>query len=208
MKLESDVMKDQITESALSQAGLDLLFEKAHTSYGWQDRAVAPELLTQLVDLSVMGPTAFNQQPMRVIFVQSDEAKARLVPLMAEGNRARVQAAPVTAILCYDPEFWENLPELFPAFDARPFFNTNPAGALESAQRNGTLQAGYMILAARALGLDCGPMSGFDADAVTREFVGDRKWVVNFVLTLGYGDPAATQPRNPRLGLDRIGEVL
>lgn len=196
------------TTVALAQAELDLLFGQARTHYGWEDREVSDAVLKQALDLAVMGPTAFNQQPLRVIFVRSPEAKAKLAPALSKGNLDKTMAAPATAIMCYDLDFWKNLPEVFPAMDARPFFDGNPAGARESAVRNGTLQAGYFLLAARALGLDCGPMSGFDKAAVAQAFLQGRNWEVNFLINLGHGDPAKVQPRGVRLGFDRVAEVL
>lgn len=194
--------------AALPQAGLDLLFEVAQTHNGWQDRPVAPALLEQVLDLAKMGPTAMNQQPLRVIFVQSPEAKARLAPAMSKGNLDKTMAAPATAIMCYDLEFWRNLPELWPHADVSAGFRDKPEVARDNAQRNGTLQAGYFIMAARALGLDCGPMGGFDRGKVAAAFLDGRPWEVNFLINLGYGDASRVHPRNPRLPFARMAEVL
>ncbi|EEW25910.1 malonic semialdehyde reductase [Rhodobacter ferrooxidans] len=189
--------------------GLDLLFRDARTHYGWDGRPVTDATLQQALALAAMGPTAFNQQPLRVIFVRSPAAKARLAPALSAGNLEKTMAAPATAIICFDLEFWRNLPELFPAFPAaQGIFEGNPDGARASAQRNGTLQAGYFILAARALGLDCGPMSGFDAAKVAAAFLDGRPWEVNFLINLGHGDPAQVQPRGPRLNFARMAQIL
>ncbi len=194
--------------AALPEAGLDLLFRAAQTHHGWQDRPVPDDLLRAALDLAKMGPTAFNQQPLRVIFVTSPEGKARLSPAMSRGNHDKTMAAPVTAIMCCDLEFWRNLPELWPAADVRGFYDKSPEAARESAARNGTLQAGYFILAARALGLDCGPMSGFDRAKVAAAFLHGRPWEVNFLVNLGYGLPEKVNPRAPRLPFGRMAEIV
>lgn len=192
----------------IGEAALAAVFG-AQTAHGWLDRPVPPDLIRRVVDLAGMGPTAFNQQPMRLILVQSPEAKARLAPALSNANRAKTLAAPVTAIVCHDRGFWRNLPELWPAADVRPFFDGRPEAAAESARRNGTLQAGYLVLAARALGLGAGPMSGFDRAQVAAAFAADRpEWEVDMLVNLGWADPAAARPRNPRLGLDRIAVTL
>ncbi|QYK40000.1 MAG: malonic semialdehyde reductase [Paracoccaceae bacterium] len=194
---------------AVDEAALETIFA-AHTAHGWQDRPVPESLLRRMVDLAGMGPTAFNQQPLRVILVTSAEGKARLAPAMSRGNRDKTMAAPVTAILCRDLGFWRNLPDLWPAQDVRGFYDGRPEAALASATRNATLQAGYLVLAARALGLGAGPMSGFDAAAVTAAFLDgpDRaEWQVDFLMNIGFADPAANRPRLPRLGFDRIARM-
>jgi 3-hydroxypropanoate dehydrogenase len=186
--------------------GLDAVF-CARTAHGWQDRPVPDALLRRVVELAAMGPTAFNQQPLRVIFVTSAEGKARLAPALSRSNRDKTLAAPVTAILCRDLGFWRALPVLWPAQDVRPFYDGRPAAAAASALRNATLQAGYLIIAARALGLGAGPMAGFDAAAVAAAFLTapeTAEWEVDFLLNLGWADPAAHRPRGPRLPFDRI----
>ncbi len=194
--------------SQLSAAGQDLLFHTGRTHNGWQDRAVSDTLLQQVLDLAKMGPSTMNCQPLRVIFIRSPEAKAKLPAVMSPGNLAKTLAAPATALMCYDLEFWRNLPVLFPAYDAAHGFRDNPAAALEVATRNGGLQAGYFIMAARALGLDCGPMSGFNAAKAQEVFVGARPWKVNFMINLGYGDPSALYPRGPRLDFAAMAEII
>jgi 3-hydroxypropanoate dehydrogenase len=192
---------------ALAQAGLDLLFA-AHTHHAWDARPVAEATLRRLVELAFGGPTAFNQQPLRVIFVTSPEAKARLAPALSRSNRDKTLAAPVTAILCHDLRFFDHLPRLWPQADVRSWYDGQPGPARDSAFRNATLQAGYFLMAARALGLDCGPMSGFDAAVVAAAFLEGRDWEVGFLMNLGHGDPAAVRPRNPRLGFDEVAAIL
>ena len=175
------------------------LFYDSRTHSYWLDKPVAHELLHELYDMMKLGPTSANCSPARLVFVTSTAGKERLVPLMAEGNREKTKLAPVTVLVAYDTEFYEQLPKLLPQADARSWFVGKPALIEEAAFRNGSLQGGYLIMAARALGLDCGPMSGFDAEGINREFFADRKWKINFICNLGYGDPDKLHPRNPRL---------
>lgn len=183
----------------LDAAGLDLLFREARTHNAWQERSVEPALLHQIYNLVKWAPTSANCEPQRIIFLTSAAAKEKLRPALAQGNLAKTMAAPVTAILAYDMRFYDNLPQLFPHTDARSWFVGNDAVIEATAFRNGSLQAGYFILAARALGLDCGPMSGFDADLVNKTFFPDGRYRVNLLCNLGYGDPAGLHPRAPRL---------
>ncbi|HMO71902.1 MAG TPA: malonic semialdehyde reductase [Paracoccaceae bacterium] len=192
----------------VGEAALDALFG-THTAHGWLDRPVPRGLIRRMVDLAGMGPTAFNQQPLRLILVDSAGAKARLSPALSGANRAKTMAAPVTAILCHDRGFWRHLPEVWPAQDVRGYFDGQPQAAAESARRNGTLQAGYLIMAARALGLGAGPMSGFDRAKVAAAFTADRQeWEVDMLVNIGWADPAAFRPRNPRLGFDRMAAFV
>jgi nitroreductase len=154
------------------------------------------------------GPTSANCWPLRVVFVKSPAAKARLLPLMMEGNRAKVQAAPVTAILGMDMAFHEQLPKLFPHTDAKSWFVGNQPLIEATAFRNSSLQGAYFMLAARALGLDCGPMSGFDADKVNAEFFAGTTVKANFICSLGYGDPAGLFPRSPRPAFDEVCTIV
>ena len=186
----------------LSDEALDLLFRSARTHNAWQDRAVSDTLLEALYDLAKMGPTSANCSPMRLVFVKSQSAKERLMPALLEGNRAKTMAAPVTVIIGYDTEFYERLPALFPHADAKSWFVGNDDLIESTAFRNGSLQGAYVMLAARALGLDCGPMSGFDNEEVDRLFFPDGKVRSNFLCNLGYGDPAGLFPRSPRLGFE------
>jgi 3-hydroxypropanoate dehydrogenase len=185
----------------LSSQTLDTLFLQARTHNDWLDKPVDDALLRQIWDLARMGPTSANCSPMRVVFVKSAEAKARLQPALMEGNRAKTLAAPVTAIFGNDSRFYDLLPKLFPHTDARAWF-AGPGKeevAATTAFRNGTLQAAYFMLAARALGLDCGPMSGFDNAMVDREFFPGGKIKSNFICNLGHGDQDRLFPRSPRL---------
>lgn len=182
----------------LDAAALDLLFRNARTHNGWLAKPVPDSLLAELHNLMKWGPTSANCWPLRVVYVKSPEAKARLVPLLMEGNRAKTQAAPVTALLGMDLDFPETLPKLFPHTDAKSWFAGNAPLIEATAFRNSSLQGAYFMLAARALGLDCGPMSGFDAERVNAEFFAGTHVKTNFICNLGYGDAAALFPRSPR----------
>jgi 3-hydroxypropanoate dehydrogenase len=196
----------------LDDAALDALFRAARTHNGWQDKPVSDALLQALWELAKMPPTSANCSPMRVLFLKAKEAKARLLPMLLEGNRAKTMQAPVTAIIGYDLEFYERLPHLFPHTDARAWFVGKPELIATTAFRNGTLQGAYLIMAARALGLDCGPMSGFDNEAVDAAFfppgIFGGKVKSNFLCNLGYGDPAAIMPRHPRLAFDEACKII
>jgi 3-hydroxypropanoate dehydrogenase len=183
----------------LDAAALDLLFLEAHTQRQWIDRAVPDALLRQAYELARMAPTSANCQPLRIHFIRSAAAKEKLKPALSEGNVEQTMSAPVTAIFAADHEFYEFLPKLYPQADARSWFTGSEKAAREAAQLNATLQAGYFILAARGLGLDCGPMGGFDRAKVNAAFFADSAWKALFLCNLGYGDPAGYRPRNPRL---------
>jgi len=184
------------------------LFTQARTQNGYLDRPVSDEQLHQLYELMKWGPTAANSGPARLAFVRSPEAKARLLACMNPGNVAKVQQAPVTVVVGMDLEFHHKLPVLFPHVDARAWFEGKPAAIEASAFRNSSLQGGYLILAARALGLDCGPMSGFDAAKVDAAFWAGTAVKTNFVCTLGHGDPAKVLPRLPRLAFEEACRLL
>ena len=184
------------------------IFEEAHTHNGWQDKPVPDDLLRRVYDLAKFGPSCANSCPMRVVFVKSAEAKARLKPSLNEGNVEKTMKAPATAIIAYDTEFYELLPRLSPQRDFRSVYANNPPLAQETAFRNGSMQGGYFIIAARALGLDCGPMSGFDNAKVDAEFFPDGRWKSNFLCNLGYGDPAQVRPRNPRPSFEEACRIL
>ena len=192
----------------LDAAALDQLFRAARSQNAWQDKPVPDSLLVELHDLMKWGPTSANCWPLRVVFVKSAAAKARLIPLMMEGNRPKVQAAPVTAILGMDLAFYEQLPKLFPHTDAKSWFVGNQSLIDATAFRNSSLQGAYFMLAARALGLDCGPMSGFDADQVNAEFFADTTVKANFICGLGHGDPAGIFPRSPRPAFDEVCTIV
>ena len=195
-------------DAPLSDAALSQLFTEARSRNAWTDRPVDPALLQRLYDLTKFGPTAVNASPARFVFITSPEAKARLVPLMSEGNRAKTQQAPVNLIIAQDIDFHDHLPTLFPhAPGARDWF-ADEAGRRESAFRNASLQGGYLMIAARALGLDVGPMSGFDAAGVKAEFFPDSKVEPNFIVNLGYGSDENLFGRSPRLSFDQAAQIL
>lgn len=196
------------TAKILDDHALDILFREARTFNSWQKKDVSDVLLQALYDLLKWGPTSANCSPVRVVFVKSPEAKKKLDPYMDAGNKAKTLAAPVTALIAYDMKFYDHLPKLFPHTDARSWFAGKDAAILDAAVRNGTLQGGYLILAARALGLDCGPMSGFDKAGVKKTFFADQDVQVNFVCNLGYGDTASLYPRNPRLTFDEACKIV
>lgn len=185
----------------LDDNALEQLFLKARTHNAWQDRPVPQELLQRLYDLVKMAPTSANCSPARFVFVHTAEGKERLKPALSAGNLDKTLAAPVTVIVAHDLRFAERLPYLFPHTDARPWF-ADPKVAETTAFRNGTLQVAYLILAARALGLDTGPMSGFDQAKVDEAFFKDTGYRSNVLVNLGYGDAAALFPRSPRLPFD------
>ncbi|MCA2377924.1 MULTISPECIES: malonic semialdehyde reductase [Agrobacterium] len=188
--------------TALDDKALATLFTEARTHNGWTDKPVSDETLGALYDLTKMGPTSANCSPGRFVFVRSPEAKEKLRPALSSGNLEKTMAAPVTVIAAIDSEFYEKLPVLFPHADARSWFTSSPAVAEETAFRNGTLQAGYLILAARALGLDTGAMSGFDKGKVDAAFFAGTTWKSNFLINLGHGDPSKLFGRLPRLGFE------
>lgn len=194
--------------SALDTKALDQLFNTARTHNAWQPRDVPDGLLHQLVDLLKMGPTSANCSPARFVFVRSAAGKARLKPLLMDGNVDKTMTAPVTAIIATDHRFYDHLPKLFPHTDAKAWFTGNKEFADLSAFRNGTLQGGYFILAARSLGLDCGPMSGFDNAGADKEFFPGTDVKSNFLCNLGYGDPAGLMPRSPRFAFDEMARII
>lgn len=184
----------------LSEASLDQLFRSARTFNAWLPKDVSDEQLHQLYDLAKFGPTSANSSPMRVVFVKSKAAKAKLEPFLSDGNRAKTMEAPVTAIVATDHEFYEQLPRLFPHADARSWFAGNQPLIDTTAFRNATLQGAYVLMAARALGLDCGPMSGFDNAGVDAAFFAGTAIKSNFLISIGYGDASRNLfPRSPRL---------
>jgi 3-hydroxypropanoate dehydrogenase len=187
---------------------LDLLFRTARTHNGWQDKPVPESLLHELFDLAKMAPTSANCSPMRVVFVTTPEGKERLKPSLSAGNLEKTMAAPVTAIIAYDTKFYDELPRLFPHADARSWFTSNQALIDITAMRNGTLQGAYLMLAARAVGLDCGPMSGFDNAKVDAEFFPDGRFKSNFLCNLGYGDPSKLFPRSPRFAFEDACKIV
>lgn len=193
----------------LSDAALDQLFRTARTYNGYVDKPVGEEQLHAIWDLMKFGPTSANCLPARILWVTSEEGKEKLAALALPANGDKIRKAPVTAIIGMDLEFHENLPELFPHADAKSWFDSNAELAQTTAFRNSSLQGAYFILAARALGLDTGPMSGFDNDAVDKAFFADQPKVKsNFIATLGYGDPATIFERSPRPGFERFNRLV
>jgi 3-hydroxypropanoate dehydrogenase len=182
-------------------------FLHARTPRAWTDRPVDEETFRHLYDLVKLGPTSANASPARYVFIRSQEAKDRLRPALTHANVAAVMAAPVTVIVAYDPSFYDYLPRLYPQADARSWFAWNNEFSEETAIRNSSLQGGYLLIAARLLGLDCWPMSGFDNARVDRLFLDGRSWRSNFLVSLGYGEPVEA-PRNPRLMFEETCEVI
>lgn len=192
----------------LNKQNRDELFTNARTHNFWTDKPVSDELLHELYDLFKFGPTEANTGPARIVFVKSAEARARLVACMDKGNQHKVGKAPVTALIAMDMAFYEQMPKLFPhAADARSWYAGNQAKIDKSALRNSSLQAAYMMLAARSLGLDCGPMAGFDADKLNAEFFAGTTHKINFVCSLGYGELEKLHPRLPRLAFDEACRI-
>lgn len=192
----------------ISAAALDQIFIAARSHNKWLDRPVSDETLHRLVELTNLGPTSANCLPARIVFVKTPEAKQRLEPILDEGNRAKTMTAPVCALIGYDLHFYENLAKTFPHnLTARSWFEGKPH--LEAtAFRNSSLQGAYFLLAARALGLDTGPMSGFNNDALDREFFPGGRIKSNFICALGYGDASALFPRSPRLSFDEMAKIV
>jgi Nitroreductase len=191
----------------LNDAALDQLFRTARTQNAFLDKPVEDSQLRALYDLLKWGPTAANSTPARFVFVKSAEAKQKLAPALSEGNLAKTLAAPVTVIVGHDEDFHEKLPYLFPHTDAKSWFDGPREGRRESAFRNGSLQGAYLILAARSLGLDAGPMSGFDNAKVDEAFFAGTAIKSNFLVNLGYGDPSVLFPRLPRLSFDEAARI-
>ncbi|THF56531.1 malonic semialdehyde reductase [Pseudothauera rhizosphaerae] len=187
---------------------LQRAFLAARTANAFTDRPVPDELLRRLYDIVKWGPTAFNAQPARFVFIRTPEARARLLPALSPGNVDKTGKAPVTVIVAQDTRFFEHLPTQFPAYDAKPLFEGNAALTEATALRNSSLQGAYFIVAARLLGLDVGPMSGFDAGKLNAEFFPDGRWQANFVINVGYGDPSGNRPRGPRLDADTATQFL
>lgn len=197
-----------MTATRVDEAALKQMFSEARTHNGFLDRDVPDQLLKEAVALAIWGPTSANCLPMRLIFLRSQSAKQRLAPALSEGNRAKTLAAPVVAIVAHDMAFAELLPRLYPAADAKSWFVGNPPLIETTAFRNGTLQGAYLILALRAVGLDVGPMSGFDNAKVDQEFFPQSAVKSNFLINIGYGDAAKLYPRGPRLAFDEMASIL
>ena len=197
-------MADRLGEDALKQ-----LFTDARTHNAWQQKDVPDSVLREMVELMKMGPTSANCLPARLVFLKTEAAKKRIAPFLSEQNRAKSMSAPVCAIIGYDTQFYEHLPRLFPHNQtARTWFEGKPEVIQATVMRNGSLQGAYLMLAARALGLDCGAMSGFDNAGVDKEFFPDGRIRSNFVCNFGYGDPAGLFERSPRFAFDEIAKIV
>jgi 3-hydroxypropanoate dehydrogenase len=192
-------MKEQTMSAPIPPDALRQIFTEARTHHHWLARPIPDQSLRDLYELAKWGPTSANSLPMRLVFIRSAAQKERLLPALFGGNVEQVRAAPVTAIVAYDQRFYDQLPTLFPHGDLRAMFAGDPAIAERSAWQNSSLQGAYLILAARALGIDAGPMGGFDAAKVDAAFLAGTTWRSNFLCNLGYGDAAKVHPRGPRL---------
>lgn len=197
-----------MTENVLTEAGFDLLFRAARTANAWTDQPVPDDLLRQVHDTMRFGPTSANACPLRIIFVRSPEAKARLKPFLMDDNIEKTMQAPATAIMAHDLQFYDHLPKLFPHADARSWFAGNEKVIADTAFRNSSLQAAYFMIVARGFGLGCGPMSGFDEDGVNAEFFADGRFRVNFLCNLGFADHSNDFPRSPRFDFDDVCEIV
>ncbi|WP_439519348.1 malonic semialdehyde reductase [Hydrogenophaga sp.] len=192
----------------LDAQALDLIFLKARTANGFTSDPVPESLLRQVYDIARMGPTSMNTQPTRYVFLNSPEARARLLPALTPGNVDKTRDAPVTVIVATDTQFFEYMPQVWHKEGAKENFESNPALSEATATRNGTLGGAYFIIAARALGLDCGPMSGVDLAKVNAEFFPDGRWRANFLINLGQGDDSKLFDRNPRLSFEQACQIL
>ena len=196
-----------MTNTVLTDEALDIIFRAAHTATAWKDLKIEGELLENIYNIMKFGPTSANASPLRIVFVKTEEAKEKLKPCLAPNNVYKTMAAPVTAIFAYDTEFYEHLPRLFPHTDAKSWFVGNDTLIKDTAFRNSSLQAAYFIVAARAMGLDCGPMSGFDAEKLNAVFFPDGKLKTNFICNLGYAEPSGPHARNPRFEFGEVCDI-
>jgi 3-hydroxypropanoate dehydrogenase len=201
--------ENPLAKPLLNSEALDILFRNARTHNVWLPDQVSDHVLRQIYDLMKWGPTSANSSPARIVFLRTPQAKERLKPALMAANVDKTMQAPVTAIVAYDLKFYDHVPRLFPNKpDMREVFSSSPELIQTTAMRNGSLQGGYFILAARAMGLDCGPMSGFDNAKVDAEFFSSSTWKSNFLCNLGYGDHSKLFPRNPRLDFDEACQLL
>ena len=197
-----------VPDAQLSEGALSLMFNDARTHNAFLDKPVSENLLRRAVDLAKMAPTAANQSPLRIVFVRSKEAKQRLAPALNPGNLEKTLAAPVVAITGYDLKFYEHMPFLLPHVDAKSWYSGNAEFAARSAFQNGTLQVAYLLMALRAVGLDTGPMTGFDNAKVDAEFFAGTDIKSNVLINIGYGDVEKLFPRSPRFAFDQIASVV
>jgi 3-hydroxypropanoate dehydrogenase len=201
-------MTKQFHDDAFDDSALDQLFREARSYNGWLDKDVSETQIEAIYELMKMGPTSANMQPARLVWCKSQEAKEKLASFALESNKKKIVTAPVCVIIGYDLDFHEQLPWLFPHTNAKSWFDGNEPFRKDSAARNSALQGAYLMLAARALGLDCGPMSGIDLDGVTAEFFADQpRWRADWVCSIGYGDPATIFGRSPRPEFDRFNRI-
>jgi 3-hydroxypropanoate dehydrogenase len=199
------LMKKRVAR--LDDTGMDLLFHDARTCYGWLNKRVPEVLLHRLVELTLLPPTSANSSPARFVFISTPEGKEKLRPCLSSGNVEKSMAAPVTAIVAYDPEFWRQMDRLFPHGDMKTMFEQSSTMAEQASFRNGSMMGAYMIMAARSLGLDCGPMSGFDAEKVNETFLSGTSYKSNFLCNIGYGDPATVKVRGPKFAFSEIASI-
>lgn len=192
----------------MADRDLDILFRQARTYNGWKEADVGDVLIQAVYDLMKWGPTSANCCPARFVFVKSLEAKEKLKPHLMAGNVEKTMKAPLTALIAYDLEFYEHMGFLFPHTDAASWFRGKHALIHNTALRNSSLQGAYLMMAARALGLDCGPMSGFNAEGVKEAFFPDQNVEVNFICNIGYGDPESLHPRSPRFDFDDVCKIV
>lgn len=195
--------KKPVSEEAIAQ-----LFTQARTHHVWTDQSVSDEQLRALHELAKWGPTSANSLPMRIVYVRSEEGKEKLYPALFGSNGDQVRAAPVTAIISYDEKFYNHLPKLFPAMDVKPMFESNAELSGFTALQSGSLQGAYFMLAARALGLDVGPMGGFDRAQVDEAFFKGTSWKSNFLCNIGYGDDSKLYPRGPRFEFAEVCKIV
>lgn len=201
---QADVRAVRAARHRLDDASIDLILRNARSHYAWTDRPVSDEMLRDIYDITINGPTSMNTCPARFVFVKTPEGKARLAKSLKAKNIDKMMAAPVTAIIAYDPEFWTNLPFLFPHEDRRPLFEGKPEHCEATAFRNSTLQGAYFMIAARAVGLDVGAMSGFSNEIVDQEFFAGSTWKSNFLCNLGYADESALFAKLPRFSFEEV----
>ena len=202
-------MTEVFYDHTLNDKALDQLFREARSYNAWLDRPVSEQQIGAIYELLKMGPTSANMQPARLVWCQSQQSRDRLAALASDNNKAKVASAPVCVIIGYDIDFHEQLPWLFPHADAKSWFEGDEAGRKEAAARNSALQGAYLMLAARSLGLDCGPMSGVDLEGATKEFFADRpRYRADWICSIGYGDPESIFPRSPRPDFDTFNRIV
>ncbi len=207
-KAQEAVRSLRARTAGLDDDSIDLILRDARSHYAWTDKPVSDEMLRTLYDITIAGPTSMNTCPARFIFVRSEEGKDRLAKSLKAKNIDKMRAAPVTAIIAWDPKYWERLDFLFPHEDRKPMFAGNEAYAHDTAYRNSTLQGAYFMIAARAVGLDVGAMSGFSNSEVDKEFFSSNGWKSNFLCNIGYADETALFQRLPRFAFEDICEIM